>query len=1556
MPYFLEQRSYRCIGSYEDSSNDKMYYFVFSTQGDHHILEYDILTNSVSVVFRDCGVQSDNLFNWLDRFLITEINKIDDVLYFTSDRYGEPQELNVRKSKNSMAEIDSGGYTEATRNKLDADPDTYYPYNMYISLPVFGDFPNNYPYQSVSEFKRQYIEVKKRPPYTKTKFTFGTDPDIKKNNIYGKSFQFRYRYHYYDKQVSEWSMISDPSHSDEMKTNVASATASSQNFDNLLSLELYNGNQQVEYIEICARTCKDFDVDKNGNRGDYYIIGKIKNNYSKFLTDESVSFSFYNDKIYPFADKNETAKLYDNVPKRARTQTLLSDNRISYANYLESFDLDGIDVKLTPKYGEVSSAQDVSDLIYPGWTVSSSGELSGGWSGSTVDNQKASAYADATSGGPSQSAIFTNSAIDGLSGLPLGSTIGLSLASKPTSSLDQQIVVGPYNDNNNSKKLYGPRDAQSIGGSSPSFQYNSLDGQGRDKESYHVNRLISYPNNNGYPAFCGETVSHNNFNVINFVFKYGEMTPTSNKIINIILDFEFAVRASNAGNAVSIDKAQDSISQKVSISKIINTADSGETFSEDDSGLDSQMIYVAKRLNLEYEKYEFYTDKPDDGEIAWQKGCFVDVEKKVLVLPLISPNKTTFAPSLPFSLQSDNSESQYRLICTQKWNHPDYSAELEGDKFAGISLNFNFPNNNADPALSSANKNNLAILESVGYNSGDGKSGSFKSGAFHDFGIIYYDGKGRCSTVAIDSENGTSQCYVKFFSERNNTDNAINAGQDNLFGKASIDWEVNHQPPIWAKYWSWAYSKNTSVDEFIQFICPGAFTSTAPATGESRIFLSLASLKGSRDSYKEQSNPLIDYNYVEGDRIRFITSPYNYGDASPFLNTYLDVKITGYEFYNGSGDAAGEPLDEQGFFITIEDLSNFTATSGFDWINNNPSSNNFFADGLFEIYRPMKEIEDTSNRVYYEFGFKHTIANPHGPNRAHRGMTDTQVVDVSPAKGYFEEGDVFFKRRIMRNSTESGAGSRFTISFVEDYHLNDFYPTNHINIGRPNVFNPYAKEELKESSVIYSEPFQPDVNYNGLSTFELFTYSDFNKEDGSIQKIHSRDTDLIMIQEDRTYKVTVNKDIITNADGSTNVGLSSNVLGNAIAFSEHYGISKNPESFTFDGNILFWVDIKKGAVLRLRGNELAVISKINMVDYFRDKSEIYRECDPTAGFTYNVNRWQDEPSPKTGLPEQFKPKNYLFRILGAYNPKHDEYVISFPDLFEDLNRFDNDGDKWSGKGAAPENVLPSLSLIQSGETIVWSERNERWSSFASYLPEMYGKINKRFFSFEGGDLFHHDSDTSNYNTFYGVTFDTKLKFPFNGLPNKVKTYHSITVDGTFADDSTSQGVESGTKTGYETNIDTNLSSTSIDKTAYDRKEGILYANIPFATGNVDGEPGGSEYYGIGEVTTSNVSNTVTLADSPNPGVNVGDKIYYNNAGTNTLIGTISSIGASSYTLTANAAVTITSTFAYVIKSGEAEGDRMKGNFMNVELIKKTKKPIEIYSVNSNISKSELSEE
>lgn len=1638
-------RDYICIGSYEDTTKDKMYYFVYGTQDDHHILEYDLQSDTISTIFRDSGNAEKNVFRWQSRFLITEINKVGNILYFTSDRYGEPQEINVEKSKKSMAELDTNGFTAQTSQILNENPDQYYPYFLYVSGGALSP-SNNYPGLSTSEIKRQYISVKKKPPYRKPRFEFDTNTDISKNNLYGKSFQFRYRYHFYDKQVTEWSAISDASHSIVMDFNAADLNSGNQSQDNVIKISLANGNHQVEFIEVCARTCKDFDVDKQGNRGNFYIIGKIKNDYKKHLDSEETTFEFSNDKIYPFADKNEIAKSYDNVPKKARTQTLLGDNRIAYGNYLEGFDVDSIDVKLTPKYGQTSVSNNETNLIFPAWTVAENGRtsvevsnlsassviynnstnspLAGGSSGTNIESQKGNAYAGADAFGSAHTITLKNSATSDLSGLSTGQSFTWNLSSLPfretstgngpTSFSDpgggsmgghEGIVIGPIGDNSKAERKFGPRQGQFIGEQQPSNNYNKYNPrEGADIESFHVNRLIDFNGSpaSDFPAFCGHaTGGANGYAVICFAFDYSVIQPSPNLIVDFNIQANFAVRKSRPGNVLNDvdlgDRAEDTSVQNISIQKTINTSISGQQYSSNSSGLNEQMTFVAEQMGVLFQQYSSASDKPE-GSFGWLIGPYVDYDKKVIILPVIAKNKNSFSSDF---IQPRH----YRIISSQEWNHDDAS-NASSSSLAGVSLNFNMPETNSDPLISAANKSNVCTMNTVGIAgaSVDG-NGSFKSGAFHDFGLIYYDEYGRNSTVAIDNENGTSQCYVKFYSERQDgVDSPIQAGQDNIFGKVKIDTEISHQPPIWAKYYSWAYSKNTSVDEFIQFICPEARVLEDAEDGEARVFLSLASLKGNGYSYREQSNPLIDYKYVEGDRIRFITSPYNYGENTPYLGGYVDLKITDYKFVNTSegffdqasiegteaninsqfAETNAELGLDEGYYITL-DNPDFTSSSTFEFIRDaGNTTSNFYAGGLFEIYRPLKEAEDESNRVYYEFGFKHSIANPHTKERAHRGMTQTQVVDsdgntTSTAKGFFNQGDVFFKQRIMRNNIASNEGEAFISRIVEDYHLNDFYPTNHINIGRPNAFVPLAKEELKKSSVIYSEPFQPDVNYNGLSTFELFSFEDFNRDDGSIQKIHSRETDLVVIQEDRTYKSSINKDIITNADGTSNVGLSSKVIGTPMALGGYYGISKNPESFAYNGDTLYWIDIKKGTVLRLKGNDLQPISRLNMTQYFYDKSELYRESDPTFGFTDNVAYWYQEgliefnttkgnkhsQNEQFGIDlkvsekiiEQFNTKHYAFRILGAYNPKHDEYIITFPEIpGNNANALDQNSNNWSSLNSAPEAIAYNYTTSVEPETLVWSERSERWLSFASYVPEMYGKINKRFFSFVKGQLFHHDSNT-NHNTFYDVTYHSKLKFPFNGVTSKVKTYHSLAIDGTFALESSSSGTEESTKTGYDVIIDTNLSSTTIDREVFDRKEGLLYAQIPFASGNVDGEPAGSEYFGLGNITTSDSSTTVNLLiGSSNPGVSVGDIIYYDNSGTNTSLGTISAIGTNTITLTSNATVTITNTFGYVIKSSIVEGDRIKGNFMNVEVSKRTKKPIEIYTINTSMSKSELSDE
>ena len=132
---------WRVIGSYEDRPTNCMYYFLWSRLKYHSILEYNINTDTISVVFRDNG-QSVNLLRFDKETLITGINKVDDLLYFTSDNeyesesgemvHNEPKYINVEKAKAGWTVFYDGG--DFSINPQTAfNLDTMYPFEFYAT-------------------------------------------------------------------------------------------------------------------------------------------------------------------------------------------------------------------------------------------------------------------------------------------------------------------------------------------------------------------------------------------------------------------------------------------------------------------------------------------------------------------------------------------------------------------------------------------------------------------------------------------------------------------------------------------------------------------------------------------------------------------------------------------------------------------------------------------------------------------------------------------------------------------------------------------------------------------------------------------------------------------------------------------------------------------------------------------------------------------------------------------------------------------------------------------------------------------------------------------------------------------------------------------------------------------------------------------------------------------------------------------------------------------------------------------------------------------------------
>ena len=175
---------------------------------------------------------------------------------------------------------------------------------------------------------------------------------------------------------------------------------------------------------------------------------------------------------------------------------------------------------------------------------------------------------------------------------------------------------------------------------------------------------------------------------------------------------------------------------------------------------------------------------------------------------------------------------------------------------------------------------------------------------------------------------------------------------------------------------------------------------------------------------------------------------------------------------------------------------------------------------------------------------------------------------------------------------------------VESNRIRDNYNLPFISNGvkASTTLEQEYKEEHRKYGLIYSGIYNSTSGINNLNQFiaaEKIT-KDVNPIYGSIQKLYSRDSDLVTLCEDKILKIQANKDALFNADGNSNVTASSNVLGQTIPFAGEFGISTNPESFAEESYRAYFTDRVRGAVMRLSADGLTPISDAGMRDYFRD--------------------------------------------------------------------------------------------------------------------------------------------------------------------------------------------------------------------------------------------------------------------------------------------------------------------------------------------------------------------
>ena len=290
--------------------------------------------------------------------------------------------------------------------------------------------------------------------------------------------------------------------------------------------------------------------------------------------------------------------------------------------------------------------------------------------------------------------------------------------------------------------------------------------------------------------------------------------------------------------------------------------------------------------------------------------------------------------------------------------------------------------------------------------------------------------------------------------------------------------------------------------------------------------------------------------------------------------------------------------------------------------------------------------------------------------------------------------------------------------YVEESRIRGGYNNTSVDLGvKAYIVEENDKQQHRSNSLIYSGVFNSRTGVNQSNQFsvaEEITRS-VDPIAGSIQKLYSEDTNLIIFQEDKVNRALIDKDAIYSAEGSAITTTANLVIGQIVSYAGEYGISTNPESFAVYGYQKYFSDKNRNAILRLSMDGITEISQYGMVDFFRD---------------------------------QLSSVGSSGKIVGSYDIHNKNYIIS-------LQKSDN-----------------------TYKTLSFEEATNGWVSFYDYKPSFGFSSQGSFFTTNSTGVWKQYSTLVKRANFYGIDNKSKIKFIFNAEPTSVKTFKTINYEGT----------------------------------------------------------------------------------------------------------------------------------------------------------------------------------
>jgi len=1014
------------------------------------------------------------------------------------------------------------------------------------------------------------INVILRPPLKSPKITLLKDDDnIESNNLEDKFLYFSYRYKYIDNEFSSMSPFSSVAF-DAKAVSLDPNTGDNigmLNKNNMVQIAFNTGNQFVKEIQILARDTRSLNV---------LIVETLNKTEEGYQDDVFRKFIFRNNKIYATLPSDQVTRMFDNVPLKAGAQEIIG-NRLMYGNYTQFRDVG--QVSYTVGYGSDSNI--IASILNPKRTFRSDRDYEVGIvysdeygrlttvltskNNNTANNSSSSVYI------PPANSDTPNYLMTTIKSLP------------PTWATNYRLYI------KQSKKDYYNL-FPILFEVSGEYRYIQISESDRDKVS--VGEYIIFKTSNNIA-----TNSNKKFKVLEIALK--------------------AANAINTGSAAGLyikiktDPISGSSFLAAPTTTTTNSA-SWNTFGVDATLLDAQIPYCFNTPLLHYDTVfyrigsPFFTSALNAAPAITLTGSASrnDVRLKVKIVPNpLSPN---------------SSNATHFIINTDPANQTAWTAP--------VSIPATYSVNAQVPSISSNMQLNFPVANYV-------------VGDIYVFNIRGYYCDTISSRASVKSPRGGSGLPWKQFNQYAVTaampaNNAANPspswpGLYDYTGELSVSFAgpiytgaqiiisvIQGQGTtcspfnIFTTTLPLATKNYPSFEEFFWEQCTGVTINISSGTDPSNLnyaFRYVGTQVGVSGSNCGQStwvsNPTATQNGVS----TLKSSLFFWADCQVHHSQYLcSATITQSESPTSIIETVPIEVEAPIFHETTK---TYPIIGGFHKVGwDYYSATSTAVAGGFNVTLTSNDMH------YFSVGnnvFRGTIQHSIVAITSFRQMTIFSTTSLSGSGTIYSvlgESDQTSSGNAnvaLNSNNENSDYNAFCYgNGLESYRIRDSFndATMKYSVRASTTIDDYEQEE-KFASLTYSGVYRGDSSINRLNEFNLSlaNFKNLNKDYGSIQKLHTRDSDLLVLHQDKITSVLFGKNLLVDALGGGQVASIPEVLGNQVPYDVDNGISNDPASFAVNSDKIYFTDAKRGVVIEIMGNQgVMEISSKGMRNSFRD--------------------------------------------------------------------------------------------------------------------------------------------------------------------------------------------------------------------------------------------------------------------------------------------------------------------------------------------------------------------